>query len=90
MSAKLARAQKLAEQISELLDESNDSKLLLTIAEAATELRMTKNTVYKMIAGGELRAVDMATPGAKASRTRVRRDDLEAFIEARTREPRAS
>ena len=32
--------------------------------------------VYRLIAAGELRAVDIATPGAGRSKTRVRSDDL--------------
>ena len=63
---------------------------LLTIPEVADELKLAPNTVYKMIAAGDLRAVDMSVPGARKSKTRIRRDDLEAFVEARTREPRAS
>ncbi len=63
---------------------------LLTIPEVADELKIAPNTVYKMIAAGDLRAVDMAVPGARKSKTRIRQDDLLAFIEARTREVRAS
>lgn len=63
---------------------------LLTIPEVADELNIAPNTVYKMIAAGDLRAVDMAVPGARKSKTRIRVDDLEAFVEARTREARAS
>ena len=66
------------------------STKLLTIPQVADELEVAPNTVYKLIAEGGLRAVDMATAGARRSKTRVRADDLEAFIEARTREPRAS
>jgi excisionase family DNA binding protein len=63
---------------------------LLTISQAAERLGISMNTVYKMISVGDLRAVDMAVPGARSSKTRVRQDDLDAFIEARTREVRAS
>jgi excisionase family DNA binding protein len=66
------------------------STKLLTIPETADELGISPNTVYKMIACGDLRAVDMAVPGAKKPKTRVRHEDLEAFIDARTREVRAS
>lgn len=66
------------------------SAKLLTIPETAEELGISPNTVYKMIRCGDLRAVDMAVPGAKAPKTRVRQEDLEAFIDARTREVRAS
>jgi excisionase family DNA binding protein len=66
------------------------STKLLSIPEAADELSLSPNTVYKLIAEGDLRAVDMSTAGARKSKTRIRSDDLAAFIEARTREPRAS
>lgn len=66
------------------------STKLLTIPETADELGISPNTVYKMIACGDLRAVDMTVPGAKSSKTRIRQEDLEAFINARTREVRAS
>lgn len=66
------------------------STKLLTIPETADELGIAATTVYRMIACGDLRAVDMAVPGAKKSKTRVREDDLEAFIEGRTREAQAS
>ena len=41
--------------------------------------------VYRLIAAGELRAVDIATPGAGRSKTRVRSDDLAAYIDRKTR-----
>ena len=36
--------------------------------------------VYRLIAAGELRAVDIATPGAGRPKTRIRSDDLDEFI----------
>jgi excisionase family DNA binding protein len=66
------------------------STQLLTIPETAKKLGLAMTTVYKMIAEGDLRAVDVAVRGAKKSKTRVREDDLEAFIEGRTREVQAS
>jgi excisionase family DNA binding protein len=41
--------------------------------------------IYRLIADGELRAVDISQRGSKRSKTRVRSDDLEAYIEVRTR-----
>ena len=41
--------------------------------------------VYRLIAAGELRAVDIATPGAGRSKTRIRSDDLAAYIDRKTR-----
>ena len=57
---------------------------LLTIPEAAAVLGYKdRGTVYDLISAGELRAVDLRVTG-KQAKTRVRRDDLQAFIDART------
>ena len=66
------------------------STQLLTIPQAADRLEIAPNTVYRLIASGDLRAVDMAVSGTRKSKTRVREDDLDAFIEGRTREAQAS
>ena len=63
---------------------------LLTIPETADKLGVSVRTVHKLIRVGDLRTVDIAVSGDKRSRARVREDDLEAFIEARTGEVRAS
>ncbi|GIH69488.1 helix-turn-helix domain-containing protein [Sphaerimonospora thailandensis] len=57
---------------------------LLTIPEAAKELRCSYNTVARLIARGALPSTDIAPPGSKRSRTRVPRDGLHAYIAART------
>jgi excisionase family DNA binding protein len=41
--------------------------------------------VYRLIASGELRAVDIATKGAGRSKSRVRSDDLADYIDRKTR-----
>jgi excisionase family DNA binding protein len=53
---------------------------LLTIPEAAVELRVHRDTVYKLISDGLLRAVDARHPSARKSKTRVRREDLAAYV----------
>lgn len=58
---------------------------LLTIPAAAERIDCSDMHVYRLLAAGELRAVDIAQPGARKSKTRVRSDDLDAYIEARTR-----
>jgi excisionase family DNA binding protein len=40
--------------------------------------------VYRLIAAGELTAVDIATPGAGRSKTRIRSDDLADYIKRNT------
>lgn len=58
---------------------------LLSIAHAAELLDCSRGHVYGLIAAGKLRAVETKATGQK-SKTRVREDDLDAFIEAQTRE----
>ena len=60
---------------------------LLTIPEVGEQLRLGKSTVYELIAMGALKAVDVSPTGRR--KTRIRRQDLEAFIESRTRDARA-
>lgn len=40
--------------------------------------------VYRLIAAGELKAVDIATPGAGRPKTRIRSDHLADYIERKT------
>lgn len=58
---------------------------LLTIPEAAALLRCGKTHMYELIATGELRVVDMRAAGSKRSKSRIREDDLQTFINRRTR-----
>jgi excisionase family DNA binding protein len=58
---------------------------LLTIPAAAERLGCSDEHVYRLIASGALGAVDIAQPGALRSKTRVRSDDLDVYIESRTR-----
>lgn len=59
---------------------------LYDIGEAATILGgCSKMHVYRLIAAGELRAVDIANPGAGRSKSRIRSDDLADYIERKTR-----
>jgi excisionase family DNA binding protein len=58
---------------------------LHTPAGAGERLGCSDDTVMRIVASGELRVVDIAPPGSKRSKTRIRDDDLAAFIESRTR-----
>jgi excisionase family DNA binding protein len=58
---------------------------LHTIPGAATMLKCSEMTIYRAIASGELRAVDIAAATSTRSKTRIRSDDLADFIERRTR-----
>ena len=57
---------------------------LYTVIEAAGVLGVSREYVYKRIAARELRVVELGT-GTRAKQ-RVRQDDLDAFIDARTHE----
>jgi excisionase family DNA binding protein len=63
----------------------NGKTLLLTIPEAARELRLHRDTVYQLIADGDLEAVDVARPGAKKTKLRVPYDALVTYVNARPR-----
>ena len=57
---------------------------LLSITHAAEQLDCSRGHIYGLIAAGKLRAVDTKAKGTK-SKTRIRAEDLEAFIDANTR-----
>jgi excisionase family DNA binding protein len=61
--------------------------VLFTPRETAERLGCSENHVYRLIARGALRAVDIGQPGAQRSKTRVRSDDLFGYIEKQTRLP---
>jgi excisionase family DNA binding protein len=50
----------------------------LTPPEVAKLLRIGNNKVLSMIRSGELRAIDIATPGSKRPRFRINEADLHA------------
>jgi excisionase family DNA binding protein len=58
---------------------------LLTIAATAARLGCSDMHVYRLIAGGEFPAVDIAQAGARRSKTRVRSDHVDAYIDRKTR-----
>jgi hypothetical protein len=41
--------------------------------------------IYRLVSSGELSAVDISRKGARKSKTRIRSDELDAYIDARTR-----
>ncbi|WP_442928869.1 helix-turn-helix domain-containing protein [Modestobacter sp. VKM Ac-2980] len=57
--------------------------MVLTVAEAAEELRISDKSVYRLISAGELQTCDVGT-GRERARTRVTREALEDFIASRT------
>lgn len=58
---------------------------LLSVIKAAESLDCSPGHVYNLIALGKLRAVEIKATGKKP-KTRIRADDLEAFIDAQTRQ----
>ena len=61
------------------------SAQLFSVPEAAERLGCSEMHIYRLVSTGELRAVDISLKGAGKSKTRIRADDLEAYIECRTR-----
>lgn len=59
---------------------------LLTIPQTAAHLQVGINTVYRLIASGELAPTDVAPKGSRKPKTRVSREAADAFIKARTRQ----
>lgn len=58
---------------------------LLSVPAVAEILGCSRTHVYGLIAAGHLRPVEIKATGTRP-KTRVRADDLEAFIERQTRE----
>lgn len=58
---------------------------LFTIPGTAEYLGCSEMHVYRLIESGELRIVDIAVPGSRRSKTRIRADDLADFLDRRTR-----
>lgn len=61
---------------------------LLTIPQTAERLGCSENHVYRLIAAGALRAVDIALPGSRRAKTRIREDDYAAYVKDHTRDTR--
>jgi excisionase family DNA binding protein len=61
----------------------------LCVREVAEKLGITADQVRALIGAGVLQAVNVALPGKKKPRWRIRADDLETFIAARTARPPA-
>jgi excisionase family DNA binding protein len=57
---------------------------LLSMPAAAERLGCSRTYVYRLIASGQLRSVDIKAAGNTRSKTRVRAEDVEAFIERHT------
>jgi len=58
---------------------------LYTIPETAALLGVCRDTVYKLIAEGDLDATEAAPRSSKSPKTRVSDEAIAAFIAARTR-----
>lgn len=62
---------------------------LLSPAKVAQRLDCSRPHVYGLVAAGRLRAVEIKATGTR-SKTRIREEDLEAFIEANTRSTKSA
>jgi excisionase family DNA binding protein len=58
---------------------------LLPVPAVAERLGCSDSHVYRLIAVGELDAIDIAQPGARKAKTRVSEANLDAYIESRRR-----
>jgi excisionase family DNA binding protein len=56
---------------------------LLTIPETAAELRVSDDTVYRLIAKGDLATTDVAPTGSRKPKTRVVRASVNELIQRR-------
>ncbi|RLB63502.1 MAG: hypothetical protein DRH08_10970 [Deltaproteobacteria bacterium] len=56
---------------------------LLSPTEVAEELNLHINTIYKIIQRGDLRVYNLSVVGGQDKYFRIRRDDLEAYLESR-------
>lgn len=65
------------------MTDQTPASLLMTLREAGDELRISEDSVYRLVQRGRLAAVDVGT--GRRARTRIRRAELERFIEANTR-----
>jgi excisionase family DNA binding protein len=65
--------------------QAQEQIVLHTVPGAAEFLGCSDMHVYRLIAAGQLRAVDISSAGARRTKTRIRSDDLAAYIERRTR-----
>lgn len=61
---------------------------MLTVLDAASELRVDKQTVYRLIWGGQLGWTDISSPGAKRRRIRISPQALTAYLKKRERPAR--
>lgn len=57
---------------------------VISVQRAAEQLDCSRHHVYRLIAAGKLRAVEIKVSGARP-KTRIYPEDLDAFIEANTR-----
>jgi excisionase family DNA binding protein len=60
-----------------------DELALLTPRQAAEMLGCSVNSVYRLVAQGGLKAIDISLAGSQRPKMRVRRTDLKAFVDGR-------
>lgn len=65
----------------------HDSVRLYSVKDAAERISMSERWLYLRIAAGEIPVVEL---GGTRAKTRIRADDLQAFIDSRTHGRRVS
>ena len=79
-----ALSRKSRRAISDAAASAGRPPVLYTVPGTAEYLECSEMHVYRLIAAGELRAVDTSVPGSKRAKTRIRADDLADYIERKT------
>lgn len=60
---------------------------LLTIAQAGDRMATKKDTTYRLVYSGALKALDLRVPGAKKPKWRIPASAIDALIAARMNKP---
>jgi excisionase family DNA binding protein len=89
-TARLSGKGKRADAVAAAVAAAAGRPPVLTVPGAAGQLGCSEMHIYRLVAAGELRAVDISMPGSVRSKTRIRADDLASYIERQTRGGSAS
>jgi excisionase family DNA binding protein len=57
-----------------------DDADVLSIPEVAVELGVSRTQVYRLIEAGHLHTIEASAPGSLATRRRIHRRELEAYL----------
>lgn len=63
------------------LEEAPEISFVFTPQQVADHLNCSRMHVYRLIQSGALKAVDISAPGSVRTKTRVREEDLQEYID---------